>query len=327
MGQHSIGEVLGQVAVGRLITRLIARDHLPHALLLEGIPGCGRRTFATAMAQAILCLAPCAGDSCGECASCRLIRSDSHPDLVATLHDSVAGQVGVDVVRDEIVEAAYASPLVSARRVFILPGIERWSVAASNTLLKVLEEPPAAVRFIATTAQATAVLRTIQSRCQLYRLQPLSAGDVERILIAGGIAAPTAHARAVLSVGSHRGLWQDTQEIPLEPLLSLAREGYRSAVVADVLSCLPTGLSETVAAQGLTLAAEQRRIVRTWLSALTHELRNDLRLGDLRAQQAADRIVRIGALHGDLARNLNPRLVIEAIGLGETERLLRSSGL
>ena len=64
-----------------------------------------------------------------------------------------------------------------------------------------------------------------------------------------------------------------------------------------------------------------------WLSALTQGLRADLRLGGAAAQLAAERIVRIGALHSDLARNLQPRLVLESIGLGETERLLRRSGL
>ena len=330
-----LADVLGQASVSRLIARLIARDRLPHAVLLEGHPGCGRRTLATAIAQAVLCHAPEAGDSCGTCASCRLVQSGSHPDLVSTPHDSVAGNVSVDLVRDEIVDAAYASPLVGERRVFILPGIERWRVEASNTLLKVLEEPPAAVRFIATTTQAAAVLRTIRSRSQLYRLQTLTAGDVERVLVRGGISAPEAQRRAVHSDGGHRGLWDDTPEIPLAALLALARDGYRTSVVAEVLSHLPTTVTPAAEAQGLTLAAEQRRMVRVWLSALTQALRGDLR-GDLRAdvhtsstasQQAAERIIRIGALQGDLARNLQPRLVLESIGLGETERLLRRSGL
>lgn len=320
-------DVLGQPAVSRLIARLISRDRLPHALLLEGVPGCGRRTLATAIAQAVLCHAPVAGDACGACASCRLVQGGSHPDLVSTPHDSVAGQVGVDVVRDEIVDAAYASPLVGERRVFILPSIERWNPAAANTLLKALEEPPPSVRFVATTAQAAAVLRTIRSRSQLYRLLPLTTADVERILIRGGVAAGEAAIRAAQGTGSHRGLWQDTTTIPLRPLLGLARDGYRSALVAEALGHLPTALSDAAEAQGLTLAAEHRRLVRLWLTALTQELRADLRLGGIAAQQAADRITRIGALHGDLARNLQPRLVLEAIGLGETERLLRRAGL
>ena len=326
-----LADVLGQASVSRLLTRLIDRDRLPHAVLLEGQPGCGRRTLATAIAQAVLCHAPVAGDSCGTCASCRLVQSGSHPDLVSTPHDSVPGNVSVDLVRDEIVDAAYASPLVGERRVFILPGIERWRVEASNTLLKVLEEPPAAVRFIATTTQSAAVLRTIRSRSQLYRLQSLTAGDVERVLVRGGIPAPEAQRRAVHSDGGHRGLWDDTPEIPLAALLTLARDGYRTSVVAEVLSHLPTTVTPAAEAQGLTLAAEQRRMVRMWLSALTQALRADLRTdvhnSGTASQQAAERIIRIGALQGDLARNLQPRLVLESIGLGETERLLRRSGL
>lgn len=322
-----LADVVGQAAVSRLIARLIACDRLPHALLLEGMPGCGRRTLATAIAQAVLCHAPQAGDSCGVCASCRLVQSGSHPDLVSTPHDSVAGNVSVDLVRDEVVDAAYVSPLVGKHRVFILPGIERWRVEASNTLLKALEEPPATVRFILTTTQSAAVMRTIRSRSQLYRLQALTAADVERVLVRGGIPAAEARQRAIHSDGGHRGLWEDTISIPLQPLLNLAREGYRTSVIAEILGHLPTAVTPAAEAQGLTLAAEQRRLVRTWLAALTQALRADLRLDAATAQQAAERIVRIGALAGDLARNLQPRLVIESIGLGETERRLRRSGL
>lgn len=322
-----LADVVGQAAVSRLIARLIACGRLSHALLLEGLPGCGRRTLATAIAQAVLCHAPQAGDSCGVCASCRLVQSGSHPDLVSTPHDSVAGNVSVDLVREEVVDAAYVSPLVGKHRVFILPGIERWRVEASNTLLKALEEPPATVRFILTTTQSAAVMRTIRSRSQLYRLQALSAGDVERVLVRGGIPAAAARQRATQSDGGHRGLWEDTNRIPLQPLLTLAREGYRTSVIAEILSHLPTTVTPAAEAQGLTLAAEQRRVVRTWLAALTQGLRADLRLDAATAQQAAERIMRIGALAGDLARNLQPRLVVESIGLGETERRLRRSGL
>jgi hypothetical protein len=322
-----LAEVIGQSAISRLIARLIAADRLPHAVLLEGLPGCGRRTLATAIAQAVLCHAPQAGDSCGVCASCRLVLSGSHPDLVSTPHDSIAGNVGVELVRDEIVDAAYVSPLVGTHRVFVLPGIERWRVEASNTLLKVLEEPPATVRFILTTTQAAAVMRTIRSRSQLYRLQTLTPAAVEQVLVRGGIAVGEARKRALLSDGGHRGLWEDTVAIPLQPLLALARDGYRTSVVAEIIGHLPTVVSAQAEAQGLTLAAEQRRLVRIWLAALTQALRADLRLDAASAQQAAERIVRIGALAGDLARNLQPRLVLESIGLGETERRLRRSGL
>lgn len=321
-----LAEVIGQAAVTRLVARLISRDRLPHAVLLEGVPGCGRRTLATAIAQAILCGQPNAGDACGLCDSCRMVAAGSHPDLVATPHDTEALQVSVDLVRDQIVEAGYQSPLLGAHRVFILYGIERWNLQSANALLKLLEEPPASVRFVITTAQASAVLRTIRSRAQLYRLQALTGGEVEQVLLRGGQTAIQARGRAALAVGGHRGLWQGQPLIPLQSLLQLAREGYRTAWVSEALDALPAKLSPEAEAQGITLAAEQRRTVRIWLGALTQALRSDLRAGEQVAVRATERIPRIVALQHDLARNIQPRLVVEAIGLGETERLLRRTG-
>lgn len=320
-----LAEVIGQGAIARLVARLISRERLPHALLLEGVPGCGRRTLATAIAQAVLCAAPLAGDACGVCASCRMVLAGNHPDLVSTPHDSAPATVSVELVRDEIVEAAYASPLVGDRRVFLLPGIERWNLPSANALLKVLEEPPASVRFIATTAQAAGVLRTIRSRAQLYRLQPLAVSDVEWVLIRGGINAGEAQRRAVAGQGGHRGLWHGAPEIPLEALLRLAREGYRTAWVAEAVAALPTAVDEADEAAGLTLEGAKRRMVRVWLAALAQALRSDLRLPGPQALQAAERLQRITALHHDLGRNIQPRLVIESIGLGELERALRRS--
>jgi hypothetical protein len=84
--------------------------------------------------------------------------------------------------------------------------------------------------------------------------------------------------------------------------------------VADAVSCLPT--KEPKVEEGgveRTLAAEQRRIARRWLEQLVQSLRADLRGPD--APRAADRIDRVLAAQRDLARNFQPRLVIESLAL------------
>jgi DNA polymerase-3 subunit delta' len=318
-----LADVIGQPAVARLAVRLIARDRLPHAILLEGIPGCGRRTMATAIAQAVLCADRQAGDACGVCPACALVMQGTHPDLVSFGHDRDLATIAVDAVREQIVDAAYATPLVGDRRVFILHGLERWSLQAANALLKVLEEPPASASLVATTANAAAVLRTIRSRSQLYRLQPLAVPDVERILLAGGVPPSEAKRRAAAALGGHRGLWQAAPPIPLEALLHLAREGYRTEWVAEALDLLPTKVDAAAEEAGLTLAGEHRRLLRVWLAALAQALRPDLLAGGDLAERTAERIQRLALLQQDIARNLQARLVIEAIGLAETERLLR----
>lgn len=311
-----LATVVGQDALCRLLARLVARGKLPHAILLEGAPGCGRRTVARALAAALLCPRSVAGDACGACPSCVQAAQGTHPDLLlfpAEGEDAAVDKELTDAVRELVEGRAYESPLMGGGRVFVIPDLERLQrnqATAANALLKVLEEPPPATWFILTTAFASGVLRTIRSRAQLYRLQPLAAGDVERILVRGGVPAPVAARRAAASDGSHRGLWDDdVPEVPLEALASLLRDGWSTATIAGLAAALPTRERE----DGRTVAAEQRRICRLWLTALQRSLRRDL-VGP-EALAAADGIERVQQALRDLQRNLQPRLVLEALAL------------
>jgi DNA polymerase III subunit delta' len=304
-------EVIGQAGLARLMARLIARGRLPPALLLEGVPGCGRRTLALAISQAVLCARSLDGDACGECASCRMVIEGSHPDLVSLPHDSQGDDLGVELVRTAIAEAAYQSPLIGPGRVFILPGVERLNHAASNTLLKVLEEPPQGTHLIMTTANAGAVLKTIRSRTQLHRLAPLSTADTERVLVLLGLSPEEARQRAPSGAGSHRGAHEGDLAPPLPLMVRLCREGLDPATVAEVVAGLPQAQRED---GELSLAAEQRRVLGTWLRALLHELRPGLR--SPHALRDADAIERVMQLQRDVQLNISPQLVVEGLALG-----------
>jgi DNA polymerase III delta' subunit len=308
-----LADVCGNAGIRRLLARLRARDRLPHALLLEGLPGCGRRTLAMSLAQALLCEKPSAGDACGSCDSCRLVSSRSHPDLVCLPSDREADELPVELIRDSVVQAAYESPLLGDKRVFVVPDIDRLRGAAANALLKVLEEPPAGAYLLMTAAHSASVLATIRSRAQLFRLQPLSVVEVEAVLRRGGVSAPVAATRSILSAGSHRGLWEELSSPPLEAMLGLALNGFDSSLVADVVAALPQREPKGEDGPVRTLAGEQRRCCRQWLDALIQHMRG--RLSGSEASQAADIIERVLSLQGDLRRNLSPRLVIEALAL------------
>src|SRR5204863_7809571 len=65
---------------------------LPHALLLHGSAGLGKRAFAWRLAQSALCAAPGAeAQACGACVSCRRFTAGTHPDLfpVSPMDESV----------------------------------------------------------------------------------------------------------------------------------------------------------------------------------------------------------------------------------------------
>jgi len=163
-----------------------------HAILLHGPEGVGQFDLALALAQGWLCEAPAPFPPerrpCGRCASCRLVQARSHPDLMVLLPEALREALGWSSgegeeggeragkakpskeIKVEAVRAAVAfAQTTSARgrgKVVVLHPAERINAIASNTLLKTLEEPPGAARFVLSCGAPEAQLPTIRSRCQ-----------------------------------------------------------------------------------------------------------------------------------------------------------------
>ncbi len=309
-------DVIGQQATTALLARLVARERLPHALLLEGIPGCGRRTTLRALAQTLLCRQPEAGDACGRCDCCQLVAAGTHPDLTELRHEGA--EPTIEEVREEVVARVYESALMGGRRVFLLHAVERLRQDSANALLKALEEPPPGTFLLMSTNAARAVLATIRSRAQLLRLQPLSEADLALVLERGGVPQATARERAMRGSGSHHGLWAELEVLPLEELRRLVLEGYSTSAVSHACAALPDRLTAAQEAAGVTLLQEQRRALGHWISALAHSLREDLRASCDGA--LARTIERVLELQRDLRGNLHPRLVIEALALDQERK-------
>src|SRR4030095_13646968 len=77
-------------------------------------------------------------------------------------------EILIDQVR-KISEFLAISSHRGGRRVVLLLPAEALNAPAANALLKVLEEPPPGVTFLAVSDQLDAVLPTILSRCVLLR--------------------------------------------------------------------------------------------------------------------------------------------------------------
>lgn len=186
-----------------------------HALLLHGPQGVGQFDFAITLAQAWLCEAlDAAARPCGVCASCRMVQARSHPDLLVLLPEALREPLGwlasdgedgageranktktpskeikVDAVRAAVAFAQTSSARGRAKVVVLHPA-ERMNGISANTLLKTLEEPPGAARFILGCAAPGALLPTIRSRCQSV---PMSLPPLEQStawLAEQGVAEP-----------------------------------------------------------------------------------------------------------------------------------------
>lgn len=169
----------GNSAAKETLSREFDSHRVPHAILIDGPAGSGKRSLAKIIAAA----AVCESDSetpCGNCRQCRNALSGNHPDIV-TYEGTHPRSFGVDAVR-KIRLDAFVSPNDAAKKVFILANVQNMTEQAQNALLKILEEPPAFVLFILTCDFKTHVLETIRSRAQCITLGPVSAADAAQAL-------------------------------------------------------------------------------------------------------------------------------------------------
>jgi len=147
----------------------IAAQKLPHALLLAGPKGTGKRHLAEALAQRLLCDSPREAGACGKCRGCELNRAKTHPDMLWLEPEESGRAIKVDQVR-ELTESLGKTAQQGGYKLVILEPAEAMNINAANALLKSLEEPAANTLLILIAHTPSSVLPTIRSRCQLLAL-------------------------------------------------------------------------------------------------------------------------------------------------------------
>lgn len=152
----------GNGAVAAALSGLLAEKRLPHAIIIEGEQGLGKKTLADFIASA----AVCSGDSipCGECRHCKNAKDRCHPDIIYILPEDKKKSITVGQIR-EMREEVFVKAHSANRKVFIINPADSMNPSSQNALLKVLEEPPAGVMFILVCESKAALLQTVISRC------------------------------------------------------------------------------------------------------------------------------------------------------------------
>jgi DNA polymerase III subunit delta' len=152
-------------------------ERLPHAVLLHGPAGIGKRAFAWRFAHALLCSSRTTdGEACGACYSCGLYRAGTHPDLLSVGPAEDSAVITVDQVR-EVRDFLALRPHTARHKLVLAAPAEAMNVNAANALLKVLEEPPAGGLLVLTTARPGQLPATIRSRCTAIAFRPPLAAD------------------------------------------------------------------------------------------------------------------------------------------------------
>ncbi len=196
--------IFGNETVKVHLRRVLAAGRVPHSLLFAGPEGVGKRLFAIELAKALLCSSPVDGEGCGGCSSC--VRADvfefpkpddkdGHEKVIFSRHADVGMVIPynrnllVKAVRDLESEANFR-PYEGAARFFIVNDADKMNEAASNALLKTLEEPPPTSYIFLISSRPDALLPTVRSRCQTLRFEPVATGQISEFLSASNKVLP-----------------------------------------------------------------------------------------------------------------------------------------
>jgi DNA polymerase-3 subunit delta' len=215
-------EIIGQKKAKESFLKMVRDGRVPHALLLKGRPGIGKLAFANAIAQFVNCEDPGEDDSCGKCSSCSKIRKGIHPDvkfIFPIISNKIEGknpvsddyfpkfrehffanpyygfnnwlsemqgenkQVGIRINEIRELKRKITLKAFEAQyKVVIVWNAEKINTEAANAMLKLLEEPPEKTIIIMTVSDASALLTTINSRCQRIQMHRVDDGTMAAYL-------------------------------------------------------------------------------------------------------------------------------------------------
>ena len=223
--RYDFNKIIGNETIIKSIKTAAKNGHVSHAYIVNGPAGGGKKLLSLTFAKAVLCGNTDTGDACDLCKSCKTLEAGSHPDVVFVR--PAKKSLGVDDIREQVVEGAAIMPYSSARRVFIIENADLMTPQAQNALLKTLEEPRHCVFFLL-SQNCDAFLPTIISRCVVYKIAPLSAAAVQNHLIAKGFdpdVAQTAAKHAGGAIGRGEVIAADKDFADLHKVItSLAEE-------------------------------------------------------------------------------------------------------
>ncbi len=175
--------LFGNDAVKQRLSASVRSGALPHAFLIDGQDGSGKRTLAYELAAALSCEnkgSTLYSLPCRRCNTCRRILEGSYTDI-KELDKSTRTSIGVDAVKD-FKEDMFLTSTESEYKIYIIKNAHLLTPQAQNALLTVMEEPPAGVLILLLTPSPDKILTTVKSRAQYITMQRFSKDQLSAYL-------------------------------------------------------------------------------------------------------------------------------------------------
>lgn len=171
----------GKDNLKRRLDDIAAKGRLPHAVMFSGNEGCGRKTLARYTAQLFLC----ENRACGECTACRNIEHDNHPDVIFVKREC-GGKYVMENFR-EILRGTVVKPNNGDIKVYVFEDCDTMLPQHQNALLKIIEEPPAHLRFVFTCENTSVIPETVMSRVTEFEVPDMDTASCAQCLADGGM--------------------------------------------------------------------------------------------------------------------------------------------
>lgn len=175
----SFKDIKGQDQPIQILKNYLIRGNTGGAYLFTGQEGIGKFLTAKTFAKAINCLKD-DHDACGECASCRKIEKNEHPDIYF-IEAQDSDVIKIEAIR-ELKRTVSLKPYEARKRVFAINDAHNLNAESANALLKVLEEPPCGNLIILVTSRPGLLFKTIVSRCRTIKFYPLAREGLKEML-------------------------------------------------------------------------------------------------------------------------------------------------
>ncbi len=280
----------------------IESGNLAHAYVLAGTDSVGKFSIAKKMAGIL----QCENDFCHKCAACIQVKNGSHLDTMEFADDGES--LKIEQVRALIDRLSMTGQ--GRYKIVLIENMERMTLEAANSFLKILEEPPAQTIFIMTTDDIRRLLSTVISRVRVVKFSSLPVNHlIEKLheLYPEKGAEAIKHA-SLLSLGK-TGKAVDLIEQP-EMLANYTK------IYFDVQNFLERkNIADRFSYVSALDEEENRYAISSFLEIMTHVVRTKLLEGGIEKDRGIVILSKAAEAGRLLRKNVNAKLVLENLML------------